>query len=396
MTSVQLGVTVTVAGESVTVNTDVTVNGTADPSTWLEVAVGPGINKTTDGQRRIVVPAADQYPNSVGVSFWHNGVFNRTDATGRNEGSEYHTYPVVTLAEGDVLRAEWDDLSGVHRISTYTVPVTSEPPAEEPPPPPPPPPVPGDRPSPTNTGHDGNLTRTFSGTTITQAWIDANNGGSLVLENVRFNGQVTVKVNNLTIRNFEVNGGAYGVYNDVFTGNPSVGLVLEDGEFMLQGSSGIAVSNCTVRRCYFHNQVADGVKIWSNNVIEDCYFTDMGNGTNPTAHADGIQQVAGNNNIIRRNNFEMPYQSSFLNSICIIIQTNDSPINNITIDSNWINGGGYSLHVNDKGNGNGYPTNVAVTNNRFGRDYQFGPIRFSGGTPETATGNVWDDTGEPI
>ncbi len=253
----------------------------------------------------------------------------------------------------------------------------------------------GDRPNATSTGHNGNLTRTFGGTVITQAWLDSNNAGSKVVSNVRFNGQVTVKVNGLTLRNFEINGGNYGVYNDVFTGTPTTGLVLEDGEITGQGSSGLAVSNTTARRLHVHHQSADAFKPFSNVVIEDCYVHHLG--SIATSHADGVQQVNGSNVTIRGNNFDMPHdEPGYNNSICVIIQTGNGPVSNVTIDGNWINGGGYSVHVSDKGNGYGYPTNAKVTNNRFGRDYQFGPMTFKGGRPDVVSGNVWDDTGLPI
>ena len=42
----------------------------------------------------------------AGVTFYHNGTLNRTDTTGP-PGSVFQMHPAITVAEGDVLRAEW-------------------------------------------------------------------------------------------------------------------------------------------------------------------------------------------------------------------------------------------------------------------------------------------------
>ena len=223
--------------------------------------------------------------------------------------------------------------------------------------------------------------------------LEANNGGSRIVENVRFDGGVKVLVDDVTIRNFEINGGKYGVDSNVFEGSVS-GLVLEDGEISGQSSSGLLVSGTIARRLHIHHQGADAVKAWNDVVVEDSYVHHLGSISG--SHSDGVQMVGGSNVTIRRNHFDMPHdEPGFTNSQVMIIQTH-SPIDGVIIDSNWINGGGYSVQINDKGVGNGYPLNVQITNNRFGREYQFGPLRFKDGTPDVVAGNVWDDTGAPI
>lgn len=289
----------------------------------------------------------------------------------------------VAAQAGDRARPA-DELDDV-RVATATTPETTE--SDDPA-------TTGTRPNATNTGHDGKLTRTFGSVTIDDAWLAANNDGSQIIEDVRFDGQVTVKADGVTIRNFAITSGTYGVYNDVFTGNPSQGLVLEDGEISGQSSSGLAVSNTTARRLHIHHQGADAVKAWDNVTFVDSYVHHLG--SIDGSHSDGVQMVGGSNLVVRGNNFDMRHdEPGFTNSQVMIIQTH-SPIDGVVIDANWINGGGYSVQITDKGKGHGYPTNVEVTNNRFGRDYQFGPLRFNDGSPEVVAGNVWDDTDEPI
>jgi hypothetical protein len=58
-----------------------------------------------------------------------------------------------------------------------------------------------------------------------------------------------------------------------------------------------------------------------------------------------------------------------------------------------MNGGNYTLFITAK---NGYTFDACtVTQNRFGRDYRFGPLRTDGPLSNIhLSGNVWDDTGE--
>lgn len=249
-------------------------------------------------------------------------------------------------------------------------------------------PEPGDRPNSSTTGHDGNLTRTYSGgVTITQSWLDANNNGSRVIEDVRFNGRVNVRVDDLTIRNFHIDGGLYGVDNNVFSGNPTTGLVLEDGELTGQSSSGLLVSNTTARRLHIHHQGADAMKPFRNVLVEDCYVHHLG--SNSGSHSDGVQMVNGGPVTVTGCNFDMPKDlTGWTNSQVFMIAPNNGPINDVSIRNNWINGGSISVQIHAVGG-------VAeVVDNRFGRDYRFGLFSTTG--PVNISGNVWDDTGDPI
>ena len=60
----------------------------------------------------------------------------------------------------------------------------------------------------------------------------------------------------------------------------------------------------------------------------------------------------------------------------------------ITIDNNGINGGGYSAQVR------GMPTNITVTNNKFGTDYNNGVIIAD--VDITWSGKTWEDRGGTI
>ena len=185
----------------------------------------------------------------------------------------------------------------------------------------------------------------------------------------------------------------YNVYNNVFTGNPSTGLVLQDGELRNASASGLAVSNTVAERLHIHHTAADAVKAFSNVVLADSYIHHLG--YREGSHSDGVQMVGGRNVTIRGNNFEMRYQEpGYTNSQVIILKTDNGAISNVHVDRNWINGGGFSIQVVRKDGAEGL-SDIRITDNRFGRDYQFGPMRISG-AEVTRTGNVWDDNGQPL
>jgi hypothetical protein len=218
--------------------------------------------------------------------------------------------------------------------------------------------------------------RRISGTTITQ--------DGTVLEGVYISGNVTVNADNVTIRNFKIEtGSSYGVQAN------GKNLLLEDGEITGMASAGVYGSGFTARRLFVHNSGNDAFKPVRDVVIEDSYIRELGYAAD--SHADGVQMVNGGNVVIRRNNFVMHDQPGFSNSQVIIVQTNNGPVDNVTVEGNWINGGGFSLQFRDKDQGYGAPTNIAIRNNRFGDDYQFGPWSLDGNP--VVCGNVWDDTG---
>jgi hypothetical protein len=234
------------------------------------------------------------------------------------------------------------------------------------------------QPSEANTGPttaEGSLRR-ISGTTITQ--------DGTVLEGVYIEGGVTVNADNVTIRNFKIEtSGSYGVQAN------GSNLLLEDGEITGMNSAAVYGGNFTARRLFVHNSGNDAFKAQSNVVIEDSYIRELGYA--PESHADGVQMVSGSNVTIRGNNFVMHDQPGYSNSQVVIVQTNNGPVNNVTVENNWINGGGYSVQFRDKNTGYGAPTNITIRNNRFGDDYQFGPWSLDGNP--MVCGNVWDDTG---
>ncbi len=66
----------------------------------------------------------------------------------------------------------------------------------------------------------------------------------------------------------------------------------------------------------------------------------------------------------------------------------------VTITGNWLNGGNYTLFCVDGNNGQYFVDNITITDNRFGPDSAYGPVKTN--VPITRSGNVMDVTGSPV
>jgi len=237
----------------------------------------------------------------------------------------------------------------------------------------------GPKPGPTNTGVPANVTLTPSGS------ITVSTDGQIV-ENLLINGSITVLANDVIIRNVHIISGDY--YPIRYFDNDNTGLIVEDSE--IEGTSGdvtaaISFESYTARRLNIHGS-ADGLKADANVVIEDCWIHDLSNGVGE--HNDCVQSTGGKGVVMRHNNFSGGSNSA--------VQTGDesgSATEDMIIDCNWLDGGGYTLNI--RGTGATAPKGTVVTNNRFGRSSQYGPWTFDDPAP-MVTGNVWDDDGTPI
>jgi hypothetical protein len=314
--------------------------------------------------------------------------------------------PTISIAatEVTVIPGTWDLYSGVSRINSFTsqaecveraaaeaqkkgvdgrygcrtivgVNVVVRPDVPVPPDPIPEPPQTG-KPTKENTGPRTANLKPLASTKITQPG---------VYENFT-SGSVTVAASNVTLRNCIIKtSSSYGVKID---GNQS-GILIEHCDISGMDSAAVYGGGFTARWNYIHNSGADGFKPTKNAVIESNYLTELG--YKPEAHADGIQMESGSNVVIRGNNFAMAKQPGFKNSHAIIVQSANGPVSNITVENNWINGGGFSIQFRDKKRGHGAPSGISIRNNQFGPDYQFGPWNIDGNTKPCS--NVWQGTG---
>ncbi len=245
----------------------------------------------------------------------------------------------------------------------------------------------GERPGPQNTGpSDPSILQSVGGLTITQ--------DGTVLENVFVHGSIFIEANNVTIRNFKVDSGMapYGIRA---TGGHS-GIVIEDGELINVNSAHIYGGGFEARRLNLHESGGDGFKCTNDVIVEECWVHHLG--TNPGAHSDCNQTRAGNNFIFRRNFMDLPIDigAPYKQNAAFIMQTGDGPIDNILIEDNWLDGGNFTVYIENKlppaGSSRpnyGDPTNARLINNRFGRNFRYGTLNSTGYV--YVSGNRWDD-----
>jgi hypothetical protein len=240
-----------------------------------------------------------------------------------------------------------------------------------------------EKPGPTNTGpKDKTILKPIAGLTITK--------DDTVLENVHITGPINVKANNVTIRNFylDAKDAPYGIRANF----EKTGLKFEQGEIVNYSSAAVFGAGFTAIALNVHESGGDGFKVQGKGgptLIERCWIHHIGK--KEGAHADGNQTIGGSDITFRHNFFDLPHDvpAPYKSNACFILQTKTGPITNFLIDSNWLNGGGWTIYAPAKDG-----TNIQIINNKFGRDYRFGLI--VGKDATTFTGNVWEDTGEPL
>ena len=201
-------------------------------------------------------------------------------------------------------------------------------------------------------------------------------------ENIEVHGGIQIKADNVTLRNFRVVGGLYGIQLTYGATN----VLLEQGEILDANSAGVYGGGFTARCLDIHDIGGDAFKTTDDTHVEYSWMHHIG--TNDKAHADGNQTRGGSNHVFRYNFCDMgvtipaPYKS---NACFILQETNGVTVDNFVIEDNWLEGGNYTIYCN--GGGTTY-----VRRNRFGRDYRYGIVT---GACTEWTDNVWEDDGTP-
>jgi hypothetical protein len=233
----------------------------------------------------------------------------------------------------------------------------------------------GPKPSAANTGVKPGRTLTRRGS------ITVTNDNTIV-EDLDILGTIVVSANNVTIRNVRITTG-----NDCpirYFDNGKTGLLVEDSELVGGKTAAIAFRDYTARRLNIHGGT-DGLKADANVLIEDCWIHDLSNRSGE--HNDGVESTGGTGVTIRHNNI------SGASNACVQTGDENAATEDLTVECNWLDGGGYALNI--RGTGATVPKNTRIINNRFGRNSGYGPWTIDDPAP-TVTGNVYDDTGEPI
>jgi len=234
-----------------------------------------------------------------------------------------------------------------------------------------------ERPGPHNTGVPAGTVLTPSGSMRIET------PGALI-ENLDIDGEVTVLANDVTIRNVRIRSGGY--YPIRYFDNDNTGLLVEDSE--IEGTSddvtaALSFANYTARRLNIHGG-ADGFKADENVLIEDCWIHDLRNG--PEQHNDGVQSTGGKAVTLRHDSI------SGASNACVQTGDEGAATQDLTVECNYLSGGGYALNI--RGSGVTRPINTKVINNVFSRNSAYGPWTIDDLSP-TVTGNTYED-GTPL
>jgi Right handed beta helix region len=221
-----------------------------------------------------------------------------------------------------------------------------------------------------------------------------------VIEGKEFRGFVTVTASNVTFRNCLFRGRATD-HNAVLleTGDGS-NTVVEDSEFVPANPSatidGLGTASTSIYRANIHGSV-DGVKAGSDTLIQDSYIHDMSwfpsdpnQGGGPT-HNDGVQSFGGDSGVtLRHNTIDMSSNPEANAAL-------QSSATDVHVEDNLLDGGGCTLNFDHTSIGRPL-TGIYVVGNRFGPNSFYDcPILVSTQTTLSQnSGNVWDDSGEPI
>lgn len=232
-------------------------------------------------------------------------------------------------------------------------------------------------------------------------------------------GSIQVTADNVTLNQFLLRGD--GSRELVSVIGVRANLKILDAEIDGQGQkNSIAIGGAsyatpvTVERVNIHGVGFDGLRLMTGGTYRHVYIHDLwrwddaveGRPYNPTAvdqstdpHTDGMQSVRGGG-LIEQCWIDNQGIGADNATSAIMIKPDAGPIDGWTIRQNYLNGGGYTVHVHNENNTlgspgpNGDPTNIVIDSNRLGRGYRLG-LWSSGDVPPaniTRTNNVWADT----
>jgi len=221
-----------------------------------------------------------------------------------------------------------------------------------------------------------------------------------VLQNVDLDGYVTIKADNVTIRNSVLRGGVKATTGKalVMSWSGAKNLVIKDSTLVARHPSafldGVSGKDVTVQRLDVSN-VVDAVKVIGSNVtvsdsiFHNAYYLSSGVSyqADGSTHNDGVQVEGGGNVTISGNTI-----SGFHNAAIMVTQ-NAARITGLDIKGNTLSQGGCTINMAEKGKGP--MMGVRVTSNRFGVNNTGSracPMLIHTITPAVISGNSWIDS----
>lgn len=224
-------------------------------------------------------------------------------------------------------------------------------------------PVPSGYPTPLNTGLcgvglDGDDLKSSGSMSITQ--------DGAVIDRLDINGHVKIEANNVTIKNSRITSSSrYGI--ELVDGYKN--LTIQDSRIRSTGDNTKAamllMGATTIRRVHISGG-NDSIKAYRGMLLEDSYIT--GIYRRPDSHNDIVQVRTGSDYTLRGNTMIGPYRKG---TSVLIFQAKAGNISNVTIENNYMSGGGYTVYTTAS-DGKTF-SNGVVRNNRFELDsWNFG------------------------
>ena len=204
-----------------------------------------------------------------------------------------------------------------------------------------------------------------------------------VIDGLDISGDVSIEAPGVVIKNSRIHGsGTYGVL--VRSGS----VTISDTD-IYGPENAIAGNNWTASRVDIYGTYGDGVKFGSNVTLQNSWIHNLTPASG--AHADGGQMQSGVQNLVVRGNV-IDVSSASNSNAALFLAPDLGPSSNgpVVIDSNWLDGGNYTVYCVDGNNGQYIVKNISITKNKFGRSSDYGPARIN--VPITQSGNVWADT----
>lgn len=211
-----------------------------------------------------------------------------------------------------------------------------------------------------------------------------------VIDSVAVTGVISVEADNVTVRRTLVN--STGRYPIRVT-NGHGGLLVEDAEIDGQGvgKGAVCCSNYRVLRVDIHD-VFEGPRLGDNTAIEDSYVHHLLHCSD--CHVDALQTDVGSNVVIRGNNIQAYNpQTGRQNNAAYQFGSPRDRQDEILVEGNLLNGGNYTVNG---GGGKSRDAEAVFRDNRFGREFRYGPVANFGPRVSFDSSNVWNDTGAPI
>jgi hypothetical protein len=238
---------------------------------------------------------------------------------------------------------------------------------------------------------DATTTGVPAGVALTPSGDLTINTPGVVIEGLDIQGMVTINANNVTLKNSKVAAGGWAVIN-ITSGKR--GVVIQDCEInglSAEGVRGISGQGTFLRNNIHHTE--DGIYLTGSDIsftlIQDNYIHDLqSNWSGP--HYDGIATDGHVSNVTIRHNTVI---NSHSQTSAVMLSNYFGSVMNVTVDNNWLEGGGYTVYSDGQFNG-GTISGVSFTNNYLVKG-QYGYVSIRNNTP-VWQGNVDGKTGRAL